>query len=121
MKPIIATTYAVWPKKNLRNHIVHIIGSHTKADAIQRQFKKIARTYCGLFGCRVYTKTTAKYGLHGRLETQGTTLYDTDRGDWIPYEVRRVKNSKDTILLVGRLKTEAGRKALEERLKNEPR
>lgn len=35
-------------------------------------------------------------------------------------EVRRVQRSKDP-LLIGRLKTEAGRKALEERLKNEPR
>jgi len=47
----------------------------------------------------------------------GTILYDTDRGDWVPPEVGRVKRSKDPVLLVGRLKTEAGRKALEERLK----
>ena len=106
MKSIVGITYAVWPKGQLRNHIVHAIRSHIKADAIQRQFKRIAKIYCGFHGCRVYTKAP-----------NGTILYDTNRGDWVPPEVGRVRRSKDPVLLVGRLKTEAGRRALEERLK----
>jgi len=102
MIPTIATTYAVWPK-GIR---LHIVRSHIKVEAVQRQFKKIAKIYCGLHKCRVYTETP-----------EGKILYDTDRGDWVPPEVGRVQRSKDPVLLVGRLKTEAGRKALEERLK----
>jgi hypothetical protein len=101
MKPIVATTYAIWPKGQ---H--HIVRSHIKADAIQRQFKKIARIYCGFFGCRVYTKAR-----------HGTILYDTARGDWVPPEVGRVKRSRNPVLLIGRLKTPEGIRALDKRLR----
>jgi hypothetical protein len=74
MIPTIATTYAVWPK-GIR---LHIVRSHIKVEAVQRQFKKIARIYCGLHKCRVYTE-----------DLHGTILYDTDRGDWVPPEVGR--------------------------------
>jgi hypothetical protein len=108
MKPNeVAITWITGPLRHITGSISSApLISHIKADAIQRQFKKIAKVYCGIYHYRVYTTAP-----------DGTILYDTDRGDWIPYEVRRVKNSKDPILLVGRLKTEAGRKALEERLR----
>ena len=102
MKPTIARTYAIWP-----DGAFNVVGTHIKANAIQRRFKKLAKIYCGLHKCQVYTE-----------DSNGIILYNTNRGDWVPPEVGRVKRSKDPVLLVGQIKTEAGLKALEERLRD---
>ena len=109
MKPIVARTWVQWYKPGSEQIPKACLIAHVKPEAIKRQFVKMAKIYTGLHGHRTYTES----------EADGTILFDTNRGDWIPYEVRRVRDNKHPHLLIGRLKTEAGLKALEQKLKGD--
>jgi hypothetical protein len=98
MKPIVASTFCYFVDTGNRCCLV----VHNKGESIKRQFKKLAKIYCGKPGRRVWTE-----------DMKGNVLYDTDRGDHSA-EVEKVRNTPgDQLpLLIGKIKTDLGTREL---------
>ena len=104
---MIPTTYCLFtsPDPTVKTRI-GVLGSHPETKNIRGRFNAFAKIYCGLWGWRVFTK-----------DHTGNVILDTDKEDWIHPEVKRVRKSKEPVLLVGILKSPQGKAELEKRMK----
>lgn len=83
-----------------------VLQEHPKSQDLRGRFRHLAAIYFGIWGWRVWT-----------VDRKRKIIFDTGKGDWVHPEVRKVQKSKDPALLIGHLKSDHGKAALETKLK----
>ena len=83
-----------------------VLQLHPKSHNLRGRFMALAAIYNGIWGWRVFTKNS-----------KGKIIFDTDKGHWVHHEVIKIQRAKDPVLLIGHLKSNQGKMALEKRLK----
>jgi hypothetical protein len=106
----IPTTYCVFTfageNGRASSSRIGVLGTHPDTKNLKKRFNAFAKIYYGHHGWRVYT-----------TDHNANTIYDTDKDDWLHPEVRKVRRSKEPLLLIGHLNSPQGISELEKRLK----